>query len=66
MKRIHLIVTVAALIALSSLVVAASGPARAPAAPASVYVYWCLGTSEKKTCSGSTTARPGKLDARAK
>ena len=66
MKRIYLIVALAALIALSSLAVAASGPARVPVAPALVYVYWCHGTSEEKTCSGSTTARPGKLDPRAR
>ena len=70
MKRIDLIVAVAALIALSSIAVAASGPRRAPVpdAPGSVYVYWCQSsqTSEEKTCSGSTSMRPGKLDARAR
>jgi hypothetical protein len=70
MKRIYLIVAVAALIALSSLAVAASGPRRdpVPVAPDSVYVYWCHSsrTSEEKTCRGSTSSRPGKLDVRAR
>jgi hypothetical protein len=69
-KRIYLIVAVAALIALSSIAVSASGPRTAPVpdAPAVVYVYWCHSsrTSEKRTCSGSTRMRPGKLDARAR
>jgi hypothetical protein len=71
MKRIYLIVAVAvAVIALSSLAVAASGLRRAPVphAPGLVYVYACHSsrTSEKKTCRGSTTARPGKLEVRAR
>jgi hypothetical protein len=69
MKRIYLIVAVAALIALSSLAVAASGPRRAPVpvAPGSVYVYWCHNSrTGEKTCRGSTSARPGRLDARAR
>jgi hypothetical protein len=69
-KPIYLIVAVAALIALSSIAVSASGPRRAPVpdAPGSVYVYWCHSsrTSEEETCSGSTRTRPGKLDARAR
>jgi hypothetical protein len=70
MKRIYLIVAVAALIALSSITVAASGPRRAPVpdAPVSVYVYWCHSsqTSGKKSCRGSTSSRPGKPEVRAR
>ena len=70
MKRFHLIVAVAALIALSALAVAASGRWRTPMphTPGSVYVYWCHNspTSEKRLCRGSTSGRPGKLEPRAR
>jgi hypothetical protein len=67
MKRIYLIVAVAALIALSSIAVAASGPRRAPVPDApgtSVYVYWChtSPTNGERTCLGSTSGRPAKLE----
>ena len=69
-KRIYLIVAVAALIALPSLAVAASGPRSAPVpdAPVLVYVYWCHNSpaSKEKICRGSTSARPGKAEARAR
>jgi len=67
MKPLHLVVAVAAVIALSSL--AGSRGAPVPDDPNAVWVWWChksQTTSEEITCQGSPTGRPDKLTPRAR